>query len=139
MARMTAAQAAEKWRSRTAGATGDWERGVQNVAQAPGAAAAAAKDKWAAGVANAREKFATNSQAVSLSDWKQRAVAKSSRYSQGTEAAVPKMQTFLAEFLPVQEGITNQVRSMPSTTPEQREARMLAQMRETRKFKRSGR
>ena len=132
MSRMTPQQAAEKWASRTASATGDWERGVQNVTQAPGAAAAAAKDKWAAGVAAAKDRFAANSQAVSLTEWKSRAVTKSSRYSQGTEAAKPKMQTFLQTFLPAQEAITNSVRAMPSTTPEQREARMIAQMRQTR-------
>ena len=139
MARVTPQQAAEKWAQRTASATTDWERGIDNVTQSPGQAAAAAQDKWAAGVAAAKGKFAANSAAVPLADWKSRSKAKSSRYSQGTEAAKPKMASFMQEFLPFQQGITDNVRSMPSITPEQREQRMLAQMRGTRNFKRSGR
>lgn len=137
MARVTAEQAVEKYRQRTAAATGDWERGIRNVTQSPGVAAAAAKDKWAANTAAAKDKFAAGAAATTLQDWQGKAIAKSSRYSQGTEQAVPKMQTFMREFLPFQQSVTDQVRSMPSTTPEQREARAIAQMRGTRGFRRS--
>lgn len=139
MARVTPQQAAEKYRSRTANATGDWVNGINGVQTAPGAAAAAAKDKWAAGVAGAKDKFAANSAAVPLATWKMQATAKSGRYQTGTEAAVPKMVAFMQDFLPFQDNVTAQVKAMPSNTPEQREQRAIAQMRGTRQFKRAGR
>lgn len=137
MARLTPQQTAEKWAQRTGAATSDWERGIQNVTVSPGQAAAAAADKWQAGVANAKGKFAANSQAVSLQDWKNAAVSKSSRYAQGTQAGVGKMQRHLMEFLPLQQQVTDAVRAMPSTTPEQREQRAIAQMRGTRALRRN--
>lgn len=137
MARVTPQQAMEKYRQRTAAATGDWERGINGVTESPGQKAAQAKDKWAQNTAAAKDKFAAGAGAVTLGDWKSKAIAKSSRYQQGTEQGASKMGQFMAEFLPFQDNVTAQVKAMPSTTPEQREQRAIAQMRGTRQFKRS--
>lgn len=135
MARVTPQQAAEKYRQRTAVATSDWVNGINRVQTSPGQAAAAAKDKWAQNTAAAKDRFATNAAKVDVNAWKAAATAKQSRYQQGTDVGAGKMQTFMAAFLPAQDQVTSAVRGMPSTTPEQREQRAIAQMRGTRALK----
>ena len=135
MARVTAQQAAEKYRQRTAVATGDWTNGINRVTESPGVKAAAQADKWVQNTTQAKERFRANAGKVDLASWKASATAKASRYQQGTEVGAGKMERFMQDFLPAQDQITSQVRAMPSTTPEQREQRALQQMRGTRALK----
>jgi hypothetical protein len=58
------------------------------------------------------------------------------RVASGAQANVGKVQAFLADFLPFQDRITAQVRSMPRGTLEQNIARATQQMRLTAGYKR---
>lgn len=138
MAKLTPQQIGEKYASRTSAATSDWLNGIQSTTEAPGQKAAAAADKWAARTAESKAKFAARAGATSLQAWQQAAAAKQSRYSQGTQAGASKMVAFQSEFQPFQQAVTAKVRSMPSTTLEQRLERARVQAIETAKFQRRG-
>ena len=89
----TAAAAAAKWKRNTAGAVEDYKAGVDSVTEAPGEAAAAAADRYAAGVADAVEsgRFAARSRGVSLAEWKGAAKEKGAqRLASGAAAAEQK-------------------------------------------------
>lgn len=91
----SAAQAAAKWRNRMSSAGEDYKRGVDSVDQAPGELAAAAADRYAAGVAEAVETghFAARSRSVSLQEWKTAAKEKgAARLASGAAASEAKTQ-----------------------------------------------
>lgn len=139
MARIDPQAAAAKWAARAAAAQGDYTAGVQSVSVSPGAAAAAKADKWLASVQQAKEKFKAGAARTSLSDWQQAAVQKGGpRYATGVQAAQPKMAAFTAEFFPFLDAVTQKVKAMPDTNPEQRIARMVEQVRSTAQFRRRG-
>lgn len=119
---------ATKWASRTSGATQDYIDGVQSVQIAPGRAAAAAADVWAANTQAAKPKFARNVSAVSNEDWKAAAVNKGApRIASGVQAAQSKFAQFMTRHLQV----VDQVRaSLPARgNTEQNIARAVAMMR----------
>lgn len=139
---LSPADAAAKWVARTTAASADYVKGVQAVTQAPGAAAAAKKEKMRAGVMQALDsgKWERNVAAVPLQTWKDAAATKGGqRLAQGVQAAAPKMQGFLQEFLPFQQNIVERSKQMDDTTLEGRLQKMLFVARETSNFRRSGR
>ncbi len=139
MARIDPQAAAAKWAARAAAAQGDYQAGVQNVSQSPGAAAAAKADKWLANVQQSKEKFKAGAGRTSLSDWQQATIQKGGpRFATGVQAAQPKMAAFASEFFPFLDAVTQKVRAMADTTPEQRIARMVEQVRGTAQFRRRG-
>lgn len=106
-----AATAAANWVSGMGQASAAYSAGVQAVRTAPGALAAAASDRWAANVAAAKATYSKNVAAVSLSQWQEAAVNKGAgRLGTGATAAQPKMQAFMAKFIPQ---LTTTVNSLP--------------------------
>lgn len=137
MARLTPDEIAEKWAGKTAAASGDYQRGVERVSESPGQAAARKVEKYEAGVRDNVGKWKERVGNVSLSDWQRATVEKgAARYASGAQQAQGKMAEFQREFQPFQERVTQQVRSMPDTTQEQRFQRALAQMKGTAQFRR---
>lgn len=64
-------------------------------------------------------KYANRVQSVSLSDWKSAYINKGiPRVASGAQAAQPKMQAFLQDFLPVAAAVSAQVDAMPKATIE---------------------
>lgn len=111
MAMPSASEAAQKW-AQNFGASGQrWAQGVQSVTVAPGALAARAKDRYAAGTAAAVDRFAANSLKVDLGTWQQITIAKGqNRLAGGAQAALPKTE---AAFQRVFGWIDQTVRSLP--------------------------
>lgn len=139
MARLSPQDAAQKWAQRASAAQGDYTQGVQSVQQAPGAAAAAKAEKWQQNVVAARDKFRSRVAQVSLQEWQAATVQKGApRYAQGVQQATTKMAQFMSEFLPFLDSVTNRVKQMPDTTPEQRITRMVEQVRGVSQFRRRG-
>lgn len=103
MARVNAQQWLDKWGRRLNAAGPDITAGIQRVTQAPGQAAAAAKDRWAAGVQQSITDgtWANNVAKVPLQDWQAAMTQKGiPRLGQGITTAqtkkASKIQTFLS-------------------------------------------
>ena len=95
---------AKKWSANTAAATAAMRDGANAVTESPGAKAAAAADRWAAGVQEALSngKFAQNVGAVSIDQWRQAYIKKGiPRVATGTAEAIPLVEQFAAQLLPV--------------------------------------
>lgn len=134
-----AAEVAQKWARNLGQATESIKNGVNRVTVAPQQQAAAAQDKYVAGVQAAVQsgKWQRGLQRSTLSDWKNGMLNKGmSRIASGATAAVPKMQSFMTQFLPFLDGVTQQVKAMPSTTLQDRINRAVAQMQGTAQFQR---
>lgn len=93
--------------------------GVDAVTVSPTEQAAAAKDQWIAGVqrAAAEGKFENGLRAVSLQDWKTAYKEKGiPAAANAARVAEPKMQRFLADFLPYAAQVSETVKAMPKGT-----------------------
>lgn len=138
----SAADVTAKWASRTTAASADYVKGIQAVTQSPGQAAAAKVNKMRAGIQEALDsgKWERNVASVSVTDWKDAAVNKgAARLASGVQAAQPKMQRFLTDFLPFQAQVVAQAEQMDDTTLEGRLQKALAVMRGTHEYSRNRR
>lgn len=136
MPKMSSQDIAAKAARNAAAASQDYVAGVQRVQTAPGARAAAKKNVYVQRVAEKADTWASRVGAVTLTDWQQRTVEKSSRFASGVQAAQPKIAAFWDKFGPHLDSVTNKVRQMPNDTQEQRIARAVEQMRGAAQFKR---
>lgn len=128
----------DNWASATKAAAPKYVAGVRATTKNPGELAAQAADKYQTGVMEAVSsgRYAEGCRSVSPQQWKDACEKTGSqRISSGVDKGKPKMQVFMAEFLPAQAAITDQVRQMPSGDLEQRIARMTAQVRATAALK----
>lgn len=131
-AQKQAAQVAQKWSQNLSASTTSITNGVNAVQQAPGAAAAARqalmKSKLNAAIDSG--KWAARVQSVSLGDWKAAMLNKGvQRVASGAQAAQPKMQAFMNDFLPVAAQVSATVDAMPKNTIEDSVARAGAAIR----------
>lgn len=114
---LSSAQVAQKWQRNTAGATDSLKAGVAAVQTAPTAIAAQRLDKYLNGVTSAvtSGRMATALNNVSLSDWQNAMNTKAvARIGQGVQAAVGKVQSFMDKWLPLQQQLSDRVKSMPN-------------------------
>ncbi len=114
--------------------------GVQAVTTSPTQAAAAAVNTWQQRVAdpNTARKFQASLSRISLADWQNAMINKGiPRISTGAQAAIPKFQAFMQQFLPFEDNIANQVRQMPKATLDDRINRAVAQIRGNAGFRRT--
>jgi len=111
------AAVAQKWATNLAGATTSIQNGVNAVTVAPGQKAAQAGQLWLARVQASLDKWQRNVSAVSLQSWQQAMINKGlPRIATGAQAAQPKMQAFMAQFLPYVEQGAATVRAMPKNS-----------------------
>lgn len=98
---LDAAAIAAKWRSRIAQSGPAYLAGVQAVTVAPGEKAAAAADRYAAGVQEAvtSGRFAARSRAVTLQSWQASVRDKASRFSSQGQTAEAKYQQAIAPVI----------------------------------------
>lgn len=135
MALPTAAQITAKQIAAVSAATQAYRDGIQRVQTAPGQMAAAHQDKYLNGVQNSVQKWARNVAAVSLNDWQQAAVTKGApRLGSGIQAAQAKITSFWNRFLPYLAQTQSNVNAMPSTTFDQRIAKMVANATQLHNF-----
>lgn len=137
MARVTPEQAAQKWRDRLSASTDLITQGVNAVQTAPGQKAAANADLWLQRVTASKDKWRSRVSSVSLQDWQQSMIQKGiPRVAQGAQANMPKVESFMREFLPYVSNVAAQVNQMPKGGVEQGIARAIAQIRGNAAFKR---
>lgn len=138
MPKLTPQEIAQKWKSRTQSASPDYIKGVQAVSVNPAQKAIQAKDKMVANFqqAMADGRFEAGLSEVTLQSWQQKTINKgATRIAAGVQEAEPRMQQFLAGFLPAQAAITAGTDQMASTTLEDRIQRAVNQMRQTATLK----
>jgi len=141
MAMMDAATVASKWQQNLSNSTTSITNGVNAVTVAPGQAAAAAQAKMRANVLAAIDsgKWAANVSAVPLAAWKTAMLQTGiPRIADGAQKGKAKMQSFLTNFLPYVANVQQQVRSMPSTTLQDRLNRMVANAQLLSQYKKQG-
>lgn len=96
----SASDVAARWQTGFSAAGPKWSAGINAVTVAPGISAAAAKDRYVAGVNASADKFAQNVAKVTLADWKNMSTTKgASRLASGATAGVGKYQTAIAPVL----------------------------------------
>lgn len=102
----SAAEAASRW-SQGFGAAGQrWADGINAVTVSPGTLAAAAKDRYVAGVNQQANKWASRVAAMTLADWKSQAVQKGqARLAGGAQAGMSKYQQRIAAVLEAEKSI----------------------------------
>lgn len=141
MSQLSVQDILNRWKTRTAASTNEYKAGVMAVTENPAQKAIQAIPKYQAGVQAAIDsgKLQRGLSRVTLQSWQQAAATTgAARLATGVQKGETKMNNFLTQFIPFQANVTASVRAMPSTTPEDREARMLEQVRRTRKFVRTG-
>lgn len=132
------AQVAAKWRDRLSASTQQITDGVNAVQTAPGVKAAAAKALWMQQVAASADKWAARTAAVTLDSWKASMITKGiPRVATGAQAAAPKVEAFMTQFLPHVEQVAQRVRQMPKGGLANGIARATAQIQGNASFKRS--
>lgn len=132
---LTAAQITDKQVAAVSAATTAYTTGVRAVQTAPGALAAQHQDKYLAGVQANVGKWAQHVAAVSLTDWQNAAVTKGApRLGSGITAAKPKITAFWNRFLPYLQQVQQSVSQMPTTTFDQRIAKMVASATQLHNF-----
>lgn len=100
--------AAQAWSTGFAGAGTKWANGVNGVDIAPGQLAVAAQPRYLAGVQQSVGKWAANTQAVSLGQWKAITVQKGQgRLASGAEAGKAKYAQKIAAVLQAEASIIN--------------------------------
>jgi len=127
MTGMTADQIAANWAQRLGAAGDKMKAGVNAVNVAPGQLAARQKSVYVQNVQAAADKWATNTAAVSLTDWQNAMINKGiSRVATGATNAQSKMTTFFNALLPYQQ---SKLSTLPARgTYEQNKARATAWM-----------
>lgn len=133
-------QVTEKYLKRIKSSTDEIKAGIQSVTEAPGAKAAKKKAKLVQNWQTAIEsgKWERNVAAVSLEEWKKQALEKGvNRIGTGAEAAKDKVLQFQTQLLEFQKGLKAKVDNMDDSTPEARQAKMIAWSEGMSKFKRS--
>lgn len=126
---LNAQASAQKWVQNLSNATQTITAGVRAVQQSPTAAAAAAVNKWVQAITSAKtqNEYVQNLQKVTLQQWQDAMVTKGvPRIGQGAQAAQTKFQAFLQALFTYENAGLAQVRSMPSTTLQDRINRMTA-------------
>lgn len=96
----SAAQAAQSWQQGFGAAGTKWAAGIESVTVAPGQLAAAAQARYLAGVQQNAQKWAANSAAVTLAQWKQQSIDKGqARLATGAQTGMAKYQAKIGQVL----------------------------------------
>lgn len=135
---LNAAAIAAKWSNRMAGAGEAMKAGVAAVTVAPTQQAAAAKDRWIAGIQRsaAEGTYEQGLNAVTLQDWQRSMVDKGVTNMQtGARTAQPKVQKFLTDFLPFAASVSEEVAAMPKGTIEDSVNRAAAAIRKLASYR----
>jgi hypothetical protein len=136
----SASQVAQKWAQRLSNSTEAIKQGIQAVTVSPTEKAAAQSQRYLEGITRAvtTGKWQASLRAVSLDQWRRAILEKGvNRIATGAQAAIPKMEKFMQEFLPYVAGVQQELESMPRGDFEQNIQRMLFNARKLHEFKKS--
>lgn len=128
---------AQKWAQNLSRSTDSIKAGVQAVQEAPTARAARSLDKARMNYNQAIDsgRMARSLQAVTLSDWQQAFINKGiPRIQSGAAAGQSKYQQFAAQFYPIMDQVSQQVKGMPNVTTEDALARVRVAIEAGKRF-----
>lgn len=137
MAMLDAAAVGAKWAQRSAGATADYQRGVELTDKDPTALAAASGARYIAGVqaAYSSGKWARRLQQVGKAGWQQAVRDKGvQNYATGVMASEQKYVTAIGPVLAAVQAGQRLVAGMPNVTDQQRNDRAIAFINHMRAF-----
>ena len=135
--KMTGEEYAAKQAARLKASLEDMRTGVERVETAPGKAAAANVKKWVARLAekSTQDKWAANTGAVTLDQWKADMLGKGiDRVPAGIDAAHDKVVIFGDKLLAYQNAGLSAIDAMPDITLEDSIAKSMAWIRYMAKF-----
>ena len=138
---LTAQQVAERWSQRGSNSGETVRAGVASVQENPAEKAAAAKDRWLAGVQRAAQngKYEAKLRQVTLADWKNAMINKGIPNMQnGYTVAKAKFARFMEQWLPYVRQGAAQIRMMPKNNLDQSIARAVAMIRHNAAFRANG-
>lgn len=130
-------EVADKMVQRSAAATGAWEQGVQNPSKSPTEQMKKSGKKWVNGVQNAISKNLWDKAVAKLTDaeiFAAAAAAGGSKWAAGISTRADKIRRAFEVLQPKLEAHLSKIDSMPTDTPEQREAKMIANLRGMREI-----
>jgi len=118
MAKLNATDVAASWSKGMTSSIEKVKRGVMAVTESPMAKAAAAQDRYLAGVQRAVDdgRYVDGLQSVTLADWQKVTAEKASRITQGVKEAESKMVSFMQQLLPYTDNVSREVQNMPKGT-----------------------
>jgi hypothetical protein len=137
MPMLSPSEVADKWAQRASAAAPDYARGVEQTDKDPTALAAANGARYIAGVQEAYQsgRWARRLAAVGKAGWQAAVRDKGvQNYGTGVAASRQKFETAIGPVLQAVASAQRQVQAMPSATPQQRDARMLAFVSLMRQF-----
>lgn len=140
MAKLTPAQAREKWQRNLKAASKDIEMGVDRVTESPTNKAADKIDKMRTNLNAAIDsgKVERGLRRVTLSDWKASMKGKGlQRLNAGVQGAAQKVEGFYAQLFPYQESLQAKISNMPDTTLDDNIQRAVEYMRGMSEFERT--
>lgn len=126
------ADIAKKMLERSATSATAWEEGVQNPSASPTEQMKKSGPKWVAGVQNAITKKLWDKAVAKLTDEEIFTAARNvggSAWSSGISTRADKIRRAFDVLQPKLEAHLRTIDAMPDTTPEQREQKMLANLR----------
>lgn len=134
---LTSQQVADKWAKNLAMSTDSIKAGVNAVTVSPGEKAAKNQSGYISGVNENADKWARNVRRVSLEDWRNATLNIGlQRLQSGTQKGKPRMESFMSEWIPYEEGLKQRLASMPKGTLEASIARAAEAIRYNKNFRR---
>lgn len=133
----SAADISTKMIERSRGATAAWEAGVQNPSKSPVEEMKKSGKKWELGVQNAIAKKLWDKAVAKLTDEEiATAAAKigGATWAAGIANREDKIKRAFELFIPRLEALLRRIDALPTDTPEQREAKMVANLRGMREL-----
>lgn len=134
---LTPQQVTEKWGKNLSGATESIRAGINGVTEAPAQAAIRNKAGYLQGVQDNADKWSRNLGAVTLESWRKAALETGiARLSSGVTKGKGKMQSFMEQWLPYEDGLKARLAQIPKGGIEASIARATEAIRYNKAFRR---
>lgn len=135
----SAADVARKWARNTGGAGENYKAGIQAVTESPMEAAIRQKNAYVSGVQRAADdgKWEAGLRRTDFGTWKKNAMeVGAQRLTSGVTKATPKMEQFMAEFIPHVQAGKDKLRALPRGSLNENIARAVAMIEHNAQFRR---
>jgi hypothetical protein len=134
---LNAQQVTDKWGKNLTAATESIRAGINSVTEAPSAAAIRNKQGYIQGVQDNADKWSRNLASVTLEQWRKAAIDIGiQRIPSGVTKGRNKMQSFMEQWLPYEDGLKARLAQIPKGGIEASIARATEAIRYNKAFRR---